>query len=78
MTVGIVKSVLYKVIGGAKLRYEELQDAILDTQVVLNKRPLSYCKEDLQLPTSTPNLLIFGKPNYLPEELQEDIKELDY
>ena len=56
--VGLVKNSLYKVVGSAKLTYKELQDVLLDIQIVLNNRPLTYCEDDVQLPVLTPNLLI--------------------
>jgi hypothetical protein len=50
---------------------------MLDIQLVLNNRPLSYCEDDIQLPVLTPNMMIFGKPNYLMELSPEDIEERD-
>ena len=49
------------------LTWAELQDVILDVEVTLNNRPLSYVEDDLQLPVLTPNSLLFGQPNPLPE-----------
>ena len=48
---------------------------ILDIQMVLNNRPLSYCDDDLQLPILTPNMLLFGKANYLLELSPADVEE---
>ncbi len=31
--------------------------------MVLNRRPLVYCEDDVELPTLSPNMLIFGKAN---------------
>ena len=75
--VSIVKQALYKVVGSAKLTFKELQDVMLDIQLVLNNRPLSYCEDDIQLPVLTPNMMIFGKANYLMELSPEDIEERD-
>ena len=75
--VSIVKHALYKVVGSAKLTFKELQDVMLDIQLVLNNRPLSYCEDDIQLPMLTPNMMIFGKANYLMELSPEDIEERD-
>ena len=33
----------------------------------MNNRPLSYMEEDVQLPTLTPNSMLFLNENYLPE-----------
>jgi hypothetical protein len=75
--VSIVKQALYKVVGSTKLTFKELQDAMLDIQLVLNNRPLSYCEDDIQLPMLTPNMMIFGKANCLMELSPEDIEERD-
>ena len=75
--VGLVKNAFYKVVGSAKLTYKELQDVLLDVQIVLNNRPLTYCEDDVQLPVLTPNIMIFGKANYLLELPHSEIKEKD-
>ena len=46
--VGLVKQALYKTIGKACLYWKELQEVILDIEMVLNNRPLSYVEEDVQ------------------------------
>lgn len=75
--VSIVKSSLYKAIGSAKLTFTELQEVLLDIQIVLNNRPLSYCEDDVELPTLTPNMLIFGKANHMLDEDPSQIVERD-
>eukprot|EP00112_Aurelia_sp_Birch-Aquarium-sp1_P026443 Seg939.3 transcript_id=Seg939.3/GoldUCD/mRNA.D3Y31 product=Tenascin-R protein_id=Seg939.3/GoldUCD/D3Y31 len=40
--VSIVKAAMYKVIGAAKLSFKEMQEVLLDIQIVLNNRPLTY------------------------------------
>ena len=40
--IGLVKRALYKSIGGGLLTWAELQDVLLDVEVALNNRPLSY------------------------------------
>ena len=40
---------------------------LLDVEVALNNQPLSYVEDDIQLPTLTPNALLFRQPNTLPE-----------
>ena len=56
-----------RTVGNGTLAWSELQDVLLDVEVALNNRPLSYVEEDIQLPLLTPNLLQFGRPNLLPE-----------
>ena len=65
--IGLVKRTLYKSLGGGLLTWAELQDILLDVEVALNNRPLSYVEDDSQLPVLTPNSLLFGPPNLLPE-----------
>ena len=49
------------------LRWEELQDVLLDVEINLNSRPLSYVEDDVQLPLLTPNSMLFLNSNVLPE-----------
>ena len=65
--VGLVKRSLYKSIGNGSLTWGELQEVVLDVEVALNNRPLSYVEDDVQLPVLTPNSLLFDQPNLLPE-----------
>jgi hypothetical protein len=65
--VGLVKNCLYKSIGNGCLTWEELTDVLLDIEITLNNRPLSYIEDDLQNPVLTPNSLMFVSSNVLPE-----------
>ena len=67
MLCGLVKTALHKTIGGGLLTWAEIQDAILDVEVALNNRPLRYVEDEAQLPILTPNSLLSGQPNLLPE-----------
>ena len=75
--VGLVKHALYKSIGNGNLTWAELKDVLLDVEVALNNRPLSYVEEDVQLPLLTPNALQFGRPNLLPEREDHHIEDRD-
>ncbi len=75
--VSLVKAALYKVVGPATLAFAELQEVILDIMTTLNNRPLSYCEDDLQLPTLTPNILIFGRANYIIEQQPANVDDRD-
>ena len=75
--VGLVKQSLYKTIGNGNLLWKELQEVILDIETALNNRPLSYVEEDVQLPMLTPNVLLFGQPNLLPEMGPDRMEEAD-
>ena len=64
--IGLFKRSFYKQIGGGKLTFEELVDVVLDVEVALNNRPLSYIEDDVQLPVLTPNAMLNINPaNYL-------------
>ena len=73
--VGLVKQALYKSIGKACLQWKELQEVLLDIELVLNNRPLSYVEDDIQMPILTPNNLMFGQPGTIPEEDVDCIDE---
>ena len=66
--VGLVKQSLYKATGYANLNLNELEEILLDIEVNLNNRPLTYLEDDVAFPVLTPNSLIFGQPTTLPEE----------
>ncbi|KAK3739567.1 hypothetical protein QZH41_006377 [Actinostola sp. cb2023] len=65
--IGLMKAAFYKTVGQGLLSWEELSEVILDIEVTMNNRPLCYLKEDVQLPTLTPNSLLFVNSNILPE-----------
>lgn len=75
--VGLVKRALYKTLGSAKLRWEELEEVLLDAEITLNNRPLCYNEDDIQLPTLTPNSMIFSQTNLIPEQAPERIEDRD-
>ena len=75
--VGLVKQSLYKTIGNGYLTWSELKDVLLDVEVTLNNRPLGYVEDDVQLPLLTPNTLLFGQPNQIPEEDDQGIEDLN-
>ena len=59
--IGLVKAALNKTIGNGFLRWKELEDVLLDVEVALNNRPLSYVEKDLQFPVLTGMMLACGK-----------------
>ena len=73
--VGLVKRALYKSSGRAKLTWNEFEEVILDVEIALNNRPLSYVEDDIQLPVLTPNSMMFEQSNLLPEEDIESIED---
>ena len=75
--IGLVKQAFYKSIGGAHLTWGELEEVILDVEVTLNNRPLTYVDDDIQLPVLTPNTMMFGQPNLLPEDDVDSMEDGD-
>ena len=75
--IGLVKKSLFMVIGGAKLKFSKLEVVILDVEVALNNRPLSYVEDDLQFPVLTPNVMMFGKDNLLSTKDLNQIFDCD-
>ena len=59
---------MYKVIGGATLSWNELNEVILDVETQVNRRPLGYVEDDVELPVLTPASFMFQRTNQLPEE----------
>ena len=72
-----MKKSLFNVTGRAKLTFSELEEVILDIEVALNNRPLSYVEDDLQFPVLTPNVMILGKYNLLPTKDLNQIVDRD-
>ena len=64
--IGLVKSALNKTIGFGFLQWNELQELLLDVEITLNNRPLSYLENDVQLPVLTSNSQLFLNSNLLP------------
>ena len=58
-------------------RTAQLGEVILDVEVTLNNRPLCYQEEDVQLPTLTPNTLLFLNTNILPELQPHQLNDKD-
>ncbi|XP_028397808.1 uncharacterized protein LOC114521540 [Dendronephthya gigantea] len=73
--VGIFKRAFYKCVGNATLSWSELAEVVLDVEIQLNGRPLSYVEEDIDLPLLTPASFLFQRTNRLPE--QEPWREED-
>ena len=60
--------------------WEELADVLLDIEITLNNRPLSYIEDDLQNPILTPNSLMFimfVSSNVLPEMESHRVDDRD-
>ncbi|XP_028409519.1 uncharacterized protein LOC114532142 [Dendronephthya gigantea] len=65
--IGLFKQAFYKTIGNGILTLEELEEVVLDVEIALNNRPLTYLEDDIQLPVITPCSMLSINPNVLPE-----------
>ena len=72
-----MKAAFYKTVGQGLLTWEELTEVLLDIEVTLNNRPLSYLEEDVQLPTLMQNSFLFNNSNILPELAPYHVNERD-
>ncbi|XP_074645841.1 uncharacterized protein LOC141902099 [Tubulanus polymorphus] len=60
--VGMVKSCLKRVLGRAKLNYDELNTVVIECECIINDRPLTYVDSRvLELEPLTPSHLIYGR-----------------
>ena len=75
--IGLFKSAFYKTIGNGTLRWAELEEVVLDAEVTLNNRPLTYLEEDVQLPVLTPNSMLHISSGYLPKLQPYHLPEKD-
>ena len=75
--IGLVKRALHKTIGKGCLRWHELQDILLDVEVALNCRPLTYLEDDIQMPTLTPNAMLFVGSTFAPELAAHHLEDTD-
>ena len=75
--IGLMKAAFYKTVRQGILTWEELTVVLLDIEVTLNNRPLSYLEEDVQLPTLTPSSFLFINANMLPELAPYHLDERD-
>ena len=73
--IGLFKRAFYKTIGNGTLAWEKLREVILDIEVALNNRPLSYVKDDIELSVLTPNSLLNINPSILPELKSRYVEE---
>lgn len=75
--IAVVKSAMYKVIGGGVLTWNELSEVLLDIEIQINRRPLSYVESDVELPILNPATFLYQRSNQLPEEESWRIEEKD-
>ena len=59
--IGVIKQALYKFLGRTSLQWSELKEVLLDVEINMNNRPLTYIEVDIQRPNLTPNCMILGR-----------------
>lgn len=75
--VGVVKSAFYKAVGGGRLTWEELIEVLLDLETQINRRPLGYVEDDIQLPVLTPASFLYTRSTEIPIQPVHQISEAD-
>ena len=64
------KRCLRKVVGTARLSYDEMHTAVVEIEAIINSRPLSYIhSDDLELPLTPSHLLVGRRLLSLPDHL---------
>ena len=75
--VGLLNQCLYKTTGRANLSQKEFEEIVLSIEVTVNKGPLMYVEEDIQMLLLTPNSSLYEQLLLLPDEdLDEDVPEM--
>ena len=75
--IGVFKSAFRKAVGNGTLSRNELSDVVLDIEIAINNRPLSYLEDDVDMPVLTPSSMLHLRPNQLPELSTYRIQEPD-
>ena len=75
--VAVIKGAFYKTVGGGTLTWTELAEVILDVETQINRRPLTYVEDDVELPLLTPQTFLYQRSTQLPEQATHQINDLD-
>lgn len=59
------------------LHWSELEEVLLDVEINVNNRPLTYIEEDIQYPILTSNNMILGRDTKIVDENMAEHKEED-
>ena len=76
--VGMTKRVLRKMLGNARLTFEEMNTVLIEVEGVLNNRPLTYIADDNE--PITPAHLMHGRRtmnNYTEQEEVDDLTDIE-
>lgn len=64
-------------VGNGTLTWSELSDIILDVEIAINGCPLSYLKDDVEMPILTPSSMLHLQPTQLPGLSPHHLQETD-
>ena len=70
--IGLTKQSLFKSLGKTSLSWNELESVLLDVEVNLNNRPLTYIEDDIQYQILTPISMLLGQDTVMLEEDPEE------
>ena len=62
LLISLIKASLYRTIGKAQLTWAELEEILLDIEIILNNRPLTYIEKEIDCP-----ILFLGRDVNLPD-----------
>ena len=75
--IGVFKSAFRKAVGNETLTWSELSDIVLDVEIAINGRPLSYLEDDVEMPVLTPSSMLHLQPTQLPGLSPHHLQETD-
>ncbi|VDM44661.1 unnamed protein product [Toxocara canis] len=76
--IGLVKCSMRKMIGRQILQYNDFNTLLIETEAVINSRPLTYASEELDFNVLRPiDFLLHGAKNGFPS-LEEDYEDPEY
>ena len=73
----MIKQPLYKSLGKTSLCWSELEEALLDVEINMNNRSLTYIEEDIQRLFLTPNSMILGRDSKMVDGNMIENEEKD-
>ena len=73
----MIKQALCKLLGTTSLRWSKLEKVLLDVEINMNNRPVTYIEEDIQYPILTPNSMVHGRDTKMVDGNMVEDKEED-
>ena len=61
-----MKNSFYKAVGGGRLTWEELTEVVLDVETQLNRRPLGYVEDDIEMSILKPAVFLYSRSTEIP------------